>query len=68
MKKVRNDGATSQRPSTSVSVAKNPIRNEQVTLTTSVPNGNASPKWRATKPDAQNRATLPSAPPKPTQK
>src|ERR1017187_7461028 len=68
MKKVRNDGDTSQRPSVPVNDAKKPMANEPVTLMTSVPHGKVSPKCRATTPESQKRLTLPSAPPIATQR
>jgi hypothetical protein len=45
-----------------VSVAKNPMRREPVTLISSVPQGNVSPISRATRPDSQYRPVVPSAP------
>src|SRR5262245_51944551 len=64
----RNQTGRSHRPSGPVKVAKKPITKDPETLTSSVPQGNVSPKCRATIPDNQKRATLPKAPPKPTQK
>ena len=45
-----------------------PMTNEPVTLMTSVPHGNVSPKRSATRPESQKRLTLPSAPPIATQR
>ena len=53
-------GRAHQRPSVPVSVANHPIMNEPVTFTSKVPQGKVSPNWRATKPEAPNRATPPS--------
>jgi hypothetical protein len=53
MKKVRTPGATSQRPSGLVAIAKKPMTKEPVMLTRSVPRGNVSPKKRAIKPENQ---------------
>ena len=44
-------------------VLKNPMTTQPVTLTMSVPQGKLSPTRLATRPEAQYRATLPSAPP-----
>ena len=57
-----------QRPLGAVSVAKKPITNDPLTLTTSVPHGNAAPAIRVTVSALANRATLPSAPPRAIQR
>src|SRR5215212_2882234 len=56
-------GPRRYRPSGPKNVAKNPITNEPLTFTSSVPHGNVSPRWCASKPDNANRANVPSAPP-----
>src|SRR5882724_6661068 len=74
MKNVRMFEERSQRPSGPVSVAKKPITNDPVMLTTSVPHGNVWPQgkslseWFAINPPNQKRVTLPSAPPKATKR
>src|SRR5688500_15386158 len=61
MKNSRVVGLTRRRPSVPVKVAKNPIRNDPVTLIRSVPHGKVSPKRLATHPEAQKRAMPPRA-------
>src|ERR1700688_636987 len=51
------------RPSGPVRVAKNPMTKDPTTLMISVPHGKGSPKARATTPEHQKRAAVPSAPP-----
>src|SRR5258708_3712058 len=64
MKNCRTLVGASQRPSVPVQVLKKPMAKEPVTLMIKVPQGNVSPKWRATQPDPANRAMLPSPPPR----
>ena len=66
--KVRTSGETRKRPSGPVSVPKKPMTKEPATFTSMVPHGNVPPTVWATKPEHQNRATLPSAPPIATQR
>src|ERR1051325_5979014 len=63
MKNCLPVGPIKRRPPGSVNVAKKPITSEPLTFTNKVPQGNVSPKYRATAPDNQKRAAVPSAPP-----
>ena len=51
MKNCRVLPLAKTRPSGPVSVAKKPMMNEPVTLTTNVPQGNVAPIWLATTPE-----------------
>src|SRR5271165_4098872 len=66
MKKFRVFECTSHFPSGPVSELNKPMTNEPVMFTMSVPHGNVPPIRSAMNKENQNRATLPSAPPKAT--
>lgn len=68
MKKGRQAAPAIHRPSGPVSAAKTPMMKEPLTLTRMVPHGMDSPRRCAMTPENQNRATLPSAPPRATHK
>src|SRR5438046_8332857 len=64
MTNSRKVAGASHLPSGPVSPANNPMINEPLTFTTSVPQGNVSPKAFAIKPERPHRARLPRPPPR----
>ena len=60
--------ASASCPPLSLKAEKIPMSNEPITFTNKVPHGNLLSNRAATTPDIQNRATLPSAPPRAIQR